>query len=90
MSNDVFRTAAAKVYPELVLIAEPNNWVVAVRQINEYKPDFIFLDIGMPAMNGLEVLPHLEEIPQIIFSTVFYRFALQAFEVHAVDHLLKP
>ncbi len=77
-------------YPELVLIAEANNGVDAVRLINEFKPDLIFLDVQMPGMNGFEVLPHLEEIPQIIFSTAYDRFALQAFEVHAVDYLLKP
>jgi len=77
-------------YPELVLIAEANNGVDAVRLINEYKPDLIFLDIQMLAMNGFEVLPHIEEIPQIIFATAYDKFALQAFEVHAVDYLLKP
>ena len=77
-------------YPELILIGEANNGVDAVKLINEYKPDLIFLDIQMPGMNGFEVLPHLEEIPQIIFSTAYDKFALQAFEVHAVDYLLKP
>lgn len=77
-------------YPELVLVGEANNGVDAVRLINEYKPDLLFLDVQMPGMNGFEVLPHLEEIPQIIFSTAYDKFALQAFEVHAVDYLLKP
>lgn len=77
-------------YPELILVGEANNGVDAVRLINEFKPDFIFLDVQMPGMNGFEVLPHLEEIPQIIFSTAYDKFALQAFEVHAVDYLLKP
>jgi len=77
-------------YPELILIAEANNGVDAVRLINEFKPDLIFLDVQMPGMNGFELLPHLEEIPQIIFSTAYDKFALKAFEVHAVDYLLKP
>jgi len=77
-------------YPELVLVAEANNGVDAVRLINEYKPDLIFLDVQMPGMNGFELLPHLREIPQIIFSTAYDKFAIQAFEVHAVDYLLKP
>lgn len=77
-------------YPELVLVGEANNGVDAARLINEYKPDLLFLDVQMPGMNGFEVLPHLEEIPQIIFSTAYDKFALQAFEVHAVDYLLKP
>ncbi len=77
-------------YPELILVGEANNGVDAVRLINEFKPDLIFLDVQMPGMNGFEVLPHLEEIPQIIFSTAYDKFALKAFEVHAVDYLLKP
>lgn len=77
-------------YPELVLVGEANNGVDAVKLINEYKPDLLFLDVQMPGMNGFEVLPHLEEIPQIIFSTAYDKFALQAFDVHAVDYLLKP
>ena len=77
-------------YPELVLIAEANNGVDAVRLVNEYKPDLIFLDIQMPGMSGFDVLTHLEEIPKIIFSSAYDKFALKAFEVHAVDYLLKP
>jgi len=77
-------------YPELVLVGEANNGVDAVRLINEYKPDLIFLDVQMPGMNGFEILPHLEEIPRIIFSTAYDEFALKAFEVHALDYLLKP
>lgn len=77
-------------YPDLILVGEANNGVDAVRLINEFKPELIFLDVQMPGMNGFEVLPHLEEIPQIIFSTAYDKFALQAFEVHAVDYLLKP
>jgi two-component system, LytTR family, response regulator len=77
-------------YPEMILVGEANNGVDAVRVINAFKPDLIFLDIQMPGMNGFEVLPHLEEIPQIIFSTAYDKYALKAFEVHAVDYLLKP
>lgn len=77
-------------YPEFVLLAEANNGVDAIEAINKFKPDLIFLDIQMPGMTGFEMLPHLEEIPQIIFSTAYDQYALQAFEVHAVDYLLKP
>ncbi|MBT8184069.1 MAG: LytTR family DNA-binding domain-containing protein, partial [Eudoraea sp.] len=77
-------------YPELVLLAEANNGVDAVREINRFKPELVFLDIQMPGFNGFEVLTHLEELPQIIFSTAFDEYALKAFEVHAVDYLLKP
>ncbi len=77
-------------YPNLILMGEANNGVDAIKIINEFKPDLIFLDIQMPGMTGFEVLPHLEEIPQIIFSTAYDQYALKAFEVHAVDYLLKP
>jgi two-component system, LytTR family, response regulator len=77
-------------YPNLIVVGEANNGVDAIKIINEFKPDLIFLDIQMPGLTGFEILQHLEEIPQIIFSTAYDKYALQAFEVHAVDYLLKP
>lgn len=77
-------------FPSMILVGEANNGVDAIKIINEFKPDLIFLDVQMPGMTGFELLPHLEEIPQIIFSTAYDQYALQAFEVHAVDYLLKP
>ncbi|RYC72089.1 LytR/AlgR family response regulator transcription factor [Spirosoma sordidisoli] len=77
-------------YPALIVVGEANNGVDAVRLINEYKPDLIFLDVQMPGLTGFDVLKHIDEIPQIIFSTAYDQYALQAFEVHAVDYLLKP
>lgn len=79
-----------EVYPNLIVVGEANNGVDAVQLINEFRPDLIFLDIQMPGLSGFDVLKHLDEIPQIIFSTAYDQFALQAFEVHAVDYLLKP
>jgi len=77
-------------FPDLILIGEANNGVDAVKIINEFKPDLVFLDIQMPGLTGFDVLTHLEELPQIIFSTAYDQYALKAFEVHAVDYLLKP
>lgn len=77
-------------YPDLVVLGEANNGVDAVKMINEFKPDLVFLDIQMPGMTGFDVLKHLDELPQIIFSTAYDQYALKAFEVHAVDYLLKP
>jgi two-component system LytT family response regulator len=77
-------------YPDLIVLGEANNGVDAVKIINEFKPDLVFLDIQMPGMTGFDVLQHLEELPQIIFSTAYDQYALKAFEVHAVDYLLKP
>ncbi|OJJ13899.1 DNA-binding response regulator [marine bacterium AO1-C] len=77
-------------YEELVLLQECNNGVDAVKAINSFKPDLVFLDIQMPGFNGFEVLKRLEEMPQVIFSTAYDQYAFEAFEVHAVDYLLKP
>lgn len=77
-------------YPELSIIGEAGNGHDAVRLINKLKPDTIFLDIQMPGLNGFEVLTKLEEIPEVIFSTAFDQYAIKAFEVHAIDYLLKP
>ena len=77
-------------YPELILLGEANNGVDAVMIVNEFKQDLVFLDVQMPGMTGFDVLKHLEELPQIIFSTAYDQYALKAFEVHAVDYLLKP
>lgn len=77
-------------FPALIIVGEVNNGVDAVKSINEFKPDIVFLDVQMPGLTGFEVLKHLEEIPQIIFSTAYDKYALQAFEVHAIDYLLKP
>ncbi len=77
-------------YKELQIIGEASNGLEAVKMINALKPDTIFLDIQMPGLNGFEVLTQLEEIPEVIFSTAYDQFAIKAFEVHAVDYLLKP
>lgn len=77
-------------YPTLIVVGEANNGVDAVRLINEFRPDLLFLDIQMPGLSGFDVLKHIDEIPRIIFSTAYDQYALQAFEVHAVDYLLKP
>ena len=77
-------------FDDLILLGEANNGVDAVELINKYKPDLVFLDIQMPGMTGFDVLVHLEELPRIIFSTAYDQYALKAFEVHAVDYLLKP
>jgi two-component system LytT family response regulator len=77
-------------YDDLVLLEECNNGVDAVKAINTYKPDLIFLDIQMPGLTGFEVLKRLEEMPKVIFSTAYDQYALKAFDIHAVDYLLKP
>ena len=68
------------------------NGKQAVQSIEEHHPDLVFLDIQMPGMDGFQVLDSIDisSPPQIIFVTAYDRYALQAFEVHALDYLLKP
>ena len=79
-------------FEEVELIAECKNGQEALKGIQNYQPDLVFLDIQMPDFNGFDVLNKLEghPIPFIIFVTAFDQYALQAFDVHAVDYLLKP
>ncbi len=77
-------------FPEMKIVGECKNGKQAVKAINEDKPDLVFLDIRMPGMDGFEVLEHIDPMPRIIFSTAYGDYALKAFEVNAVDYLLKP
>ena len=77
-------------YPSLRVVAEANNGIDAIRLIKEFRPEIIFLDIQMPGMTGFEVLQNLEEMPKVIFSTAYDQYAIEAFEVNAIDYLLKP
>lgn len=74
------------------LIGECKNGSEALKAITNYKPDLIFLDIQMPDLNGFEVLENkdIQPLPFIIFVTAYGQYALKAFDVHAVDYLLKP
>jgi len=77
-------------FPQIDIIAECENGRQAVTAINQRRPDLIFLDVQMPGLNGFQVLEQLQHLPAIIFSTAYDAYALRAFEVHAVDYLLKP
>lgn len=77
-------------HPEMKVLGECENGIEAVQAINGLKPDLVFLDVQMPGLNGFEVLQEIAHIPLIIFTTAFDRFALRAFEINAVDYLLKP
>ncbi|MCI0489404.1 MAG: LytTR family DNA-binding domain-containing protein [Blastocatellia bacterium] len=78
--------------PEITVIAECRNGLEAVRAIRDHNPDLLFLDVQMPEMDGFEVLNEVgaDLIPVTIFITAYDRYALKAFEVSAVDYLLKP
>lgn len=77
-------------HSEIKIIAECANGFEGVKAVNELKPDLVFLDIQMPKLTGFEMLEILDHFPQIVFSTAYDEFAIKAFEVNAVDYLLKP
>jgi two-component system response regulator AlgR len=73
--------------------AEAVNGDEALQRVEQYQPDVLLLDIRMPGMDGLEAARHLQALehpPAIIFTTAYNDYALQAFEAHAVDYLMKP
>jgi len=80
-------------HPEVTVVAECGNGFEAVRAVSDHRPDLLFLDVQMPKLDGFEVLELLAgalERTAVIFATAYDEFALRAFEVHAVDYLLKP
>jgi two-component system LytT family response regulator len=79
-----------KPHAEIEVVAECANGFDAVRTVAEQKPDLIFLDIQMPKLDGFEVLELIGNDFAVIFATAYDEHALRAFEVHAVDYLLKP
>ncbi|MEO6213296.1 MAG: LytTR family DNA-binding domain-containing protein [Vicinamibacterales bacterium] len=72
------------------VVAECANGFEAVKAVSELSPDLLFLDIQMPKLNGFEVLELLGRAVPVIFTTAYDEYALRAFEIHAVDYLLKP
>ena len=77
---------------DVVITAECADGVAVVKAIERERPDLVFLDIQMPELDGFGVLRRIDprELPSIIFVTAFDRYALRAFDVHAIDYLLKP
>jgi two-component system LytT family response regulator len=77
-------------FPEIEIIAEAANASEGVEKIDSLNPDLIFLDIQMPGKTGFDMLSELERAPNVIFTTAYDEYALKAFEVNALDYLLKP
>lgn len=77
---------------EIDLVAICENGMVAIDAIKQFRPEILFLDIQMPEINGFEVLNSLpaDIMPAVIFTTAYDQYALKAFEIHAIDYLLKP
>ena len=77
-------------HPEIEIAAECANGFEAVKSITELKPDLVFLDVQMPKLDGFEVLELIGTNAAVVFVTAHDNYAIRAFEVHAVDYLLKP
>jgi two-component system LytT family response regulator len=79
-----------KAHPGVQIVAECGNGFEAVKAVTELAPELMFLDVQMPKLDGFEVLELLGRAIPVIFTTAYDQYALRAFEVHAVDYLLKP
>jgi DNA-binding LytR/AlgR family response regulator len=75
---------------DIDVIGQAKNGVDAVRLIEEAAPDLVFLDVQMPGLDGFGVLKGITKTPDVVFATAYDEYAIQAFEVHAADYLLKP
>jgi two-component system LytT family response regulator len=77
-------------HPDIEVIEEAINADDGLEKIEQYNPELIFLDIQMPGKTGFDLLSELEKIPKVIFTTAYDEYAIKAFEVNALDYLLKP
>jgi two-component system LytT family response regulator len=77
-------------FPEIEVVAEAANSAEGIEKIDSLNPDLIFLDIQMPGKTGFDMLAELDKAPFVIFTTAYDEYALKAFEVNALDYLLKP
>ena len=77
-------------FPEVEVVDEAANADEAINKIDSLQPDLVFLDIQMPGKTGFDMLAELERAPHVIFTTAYDEYALKAFEVNALDYLLKP
>ena len=75
---------------DIQVVAECSNGFEAVKAVGELSPDILFLDVQMPKLDGFEVVELMDPKPAVVFVTAYDSYALKAFEVHAVDYLLKP
>lgn len=77
-------------HPSIEIVGEAMNAEEAIQMVNELNPDLLFLDIQMPGKTGFQLLEELDAVPFVVFTTAYDEFALKAFEVNALDYLLKP
>ncbi|MCU0334323.1 MAG: response regulator transcription factor [Chitinophagaceae bacterium] len=77
-------------YPDIEIVDEASNVQEGLEKIDQHNPDLIFLDINMPGKTGFDLLQELDRSPYVIFTTAYDEYAVKAFEVNALDYLLKP
>jgi two-component system LytT family response regulator len=77
-------------HPDVEIVGEARDAEDALNQIRRMEPELLFLDIQMPGSNGFELLAQLDRVPLVVFTTAYDDYALKAFEVNALDYLLKP
>ena len=82
--------AMLKKHNDIDVVTTAENAVDAIEKINEYKPQLIFLDINMPSKSGFDLLEELDEVPLVVFVTAYDQYAIKAFDVNALDYILKP
>jgi len=81
---------ALKKYPEFIVVGEANNVDAAIKLIANEDPDLLFLDIHMPEKSGFDLLEELTTVPEVVFTTAYDQYAVKAFELNALDYLVKP
>src|SRR5690606_38048986 len=89
LARDIIKYYLAD-HPEIEIVAECEDGFEGLKAIAQYEPDLIFLDVQMPKISGFEMLELVERRPNVIFTTAFDEFAIKAFDVNAIDYLLKP
>lgn len=91
LALDLMRALLAE-FKDIEIVAECSNGKLAVEAAVEFQPDLLFLDIQMPGMNGFDVIKSLQTdiMPMVVFVTAYDQYAVDAFDLHAVDYILKP
>lgn len=77
-------------HSEVTIAGEAKNGTLGIELIQKMTPDLVFLDIQMPDLDGFDVIQRIEKIPLIVFTTAYDQYAIKAFDIHALDYLLKP
>jgi DNA-binding LytR/AlgR family response regulator len=98
LMREQLRARLAELWPELEIVAEAKNGVEAVEQVEEHRPEVVFLDIRMPAKTGIEAARQIAEMsasvggrpPEIVFVTAYDEYAIDAFQQGVIDYVLKP